>query len=65
MTDSEKKTRIFKVLSVSTWVRMIELLKKRSFCVNALAYILRYKPTEHTPELDRIERVNGNEDRKF
>jgi DNA-binding transcriptional ArsR family regulator len=35
--DSEKQARIFKVLSVGTRVRMIELLKNRSLCVNALA----------------------------
>ncbi len=37
MRDSEKQARIFKVLSVGTRVRMIELLKHRSLCVNALA----------------------------
>ncbi len=37
MSDSEKQARIFKVLSVGTRVRMIELLKARSLCVNALA----------------------------
>lgn len=29
--------RVFKVLAVETRVRMIELLKQRSLCVNALA----------------------------
>lgn len=37
MERSERAARIFKVLSVDTRVRMIELLKSRSLCVNALA----------------------------
>lgn len=42
--DAEKTARIFKVLSVATRVRMIELLKQRSLCVNALAKILNITP---------------------
>ncbi len=44
MVASEKQARIFKVLSVSTRVRMLELLKKRSLCVNALARNLKITP---------------------
>jgi DNA-binding transcriptional ArsR family regulator len=44
VTDSERQARIFKVLSVVTRVRMIELLKGRSLCVNALARILKITP---------------------
>ncbi len=44
MTDFEKQARIFKVLSVSTRVRMIDLLKSRSLCVNALARALDITP---------------------
>ena len=40
MTKSEKLARIFKVLSVATRVQMINLLKRRSLCVNALARAL-------------------------
>ncbi|MBZ5672039.1 MAG: metalloregulator ArsR/SmtB family transcription factor [Acidobacteriia bacterium] len=40
MTNSEKLARIFKVLSVATRVQMIDLLKRRSLCVNALARAL-------------------------
>ena len=40
MTKSEKLARIFKVLSVATRVQMIDLLKRRSLCVNALAWAL-------------------------
>ena len=44
MTDSEKQARIFKVLSVSTRVRIIDLLKCQSLCVNALARALEITP---------------------
>jgi len=44
MTDPEKQARIFKVLSVGTRVRMIDLLKRRSLCVNALARTLDITP---------------------
>jgi len=44
MTDAEKKARIFKVLSVGTRVQIIELLKDRSLCVNALAHALEITP---------------------
>ena len=44
MNETEKLTRIFKALSVETRVRMIELLKRRSLCVNALARALRITP---------------------
>jgi len=44
LTDAEKQARIFKVLSVATRVRMIELLKHRSLCVNALAQSLKITP---------------------
>ena len=44
MTEPERMARIFKVLSVDTRVRMIELLKNRSLCVNALARALEITP---------------------
>jgi len=44
VTDSEKQARIFKVLSVGSRVRMIDLLKRRSLCVNALARALGITP---------------------
>jgi len=44
VTDSAKQSRIFKVLSVGTRVRMIDLLKRRSLCVNALARDLEITP---------------------
>jgi len=44
VTGTAKLARIFKVLSVDTRVRMIELLKRRSLCVNALARSLEISP---------------------
>ena len=41
---TEKFDRISKVLSVGTRVRMIDLLKRRSLCVNALARTLGVTP---------------------
>jgi len=42
--DSKKLARIFKVLSVETRVHMLELLKRRCLCVNALARALEITP---------------------
>jgi DNA-binding transcriptional ArsR family regulator len=58
MSDSEKQARIFKVLSVGTRVRMIELLKKRSLCVNALARSLEITPAAVSQHL-RVLRDAG------
>ena len=44
MNDSEQLARIFKVLSVEKRVRMIELLRHRSLCVNAVARALEITP---------------------
>ena len=44
MAQANQAARIFKVLSVETRVRMIELLKSRSLCVNALAKALSMSP---------------------
>lgn len=44
MNESKKLARIFKVLSVDTRVRMVDLLKHRTLCVNALARILDITP---------------------
>jgi DNA-binding transcriptional ArsR family regulator len=40
----EKVARVFKILSVETRLRMIQLLKCRSLCVNALAKTLNITP---------------------
>jgi len=44
VADPEMQARVFKVLSVETRVRMIDLLKHRSLCVNALARALEITP---------------------
>jgi len=44
MSVAAKQAQIFKVLSVETRIRMIELLKRRSLCVNALAHTLKITP---------------------
>ena len=44
MSNASQIARISKVLSVDTRVRMIELLQKRSLCVNALARNLEITP---------------------
>jgi len=51
VTDSEKQARIFKVLSVSTRVKMIDLLKQQSLCVNALARSLDITPAAVSQQL--------------
>ncbi len=38
------QARIFKVLSVETRLRIIDLLKHRALCVNALAWALEITP---------------------
>ena len=44
MTDLGMQARIFKVLSVETRLRIIDLLKHRALCVNALARALEITP---------------------
>ena len=44
MTDPRKVTRVFRALSVETRVRIVQLLKKRALCVNALAARLEVTP---------------------
>jgi DNA-binding transcriptional ArsR family regulator len=44
MVQTDKAARIFKVLSVETRVRLIELLRQRPLCVNALARFLSVTP---------------------
>lgn len=42
--QTENAARVFKILSVETRVRMIDLLRRRSLCVNALARALNISP---------------------
>lgn len=44
MDELERKARIFKVLSEPNRVRIVELLKERNYCVNALANRLEITP---------------------
>ena len=59
MTDPEMQARIFKVLSVETRVRMIDLLKKRrALCVNALARALEITPAAVSQHLRVLRDAN-------
>ena len=44
MTDPRKVTKVFRALSVETRVRIVQLLKERTLCVNALAMRLGVTP---------------------
>ena len=44
MAQADKLARVFKVLSVGTRVRIVQLLKTRTMCVNALARSLKISP---------------------
>lgn len=44
MTNAGRIARVFKVLSVETRVEMLEMLRSRSLCVNALAKSLGITP---------------------
>ena len=58
MADSEKLARIFKLMSVDTRVRMLQLLKRRCLCVNALARALGLTPAAVSQHL-RVLRDAG------
>lgn len=44
MTEADKLARAFKVLSVDTRVKIVQLLKERALCVNALSHHLGVTP---------------------
>ena len=44
MANPDKTSRIFKILSVNTRVRMLDILKHRFLCVDALARELGITP---------------------
>ena len=44
MADAQKLARMFRVLSVDTRVRIVQLLKSKPLCVNALASRLGVTP---------------------
>ncbi|MFH1221300.1 MAG: metalloregulator ArsR/SmtB family transcription factor [Candidatus Eisenbacteria bacterium] len=58
MANSERLARIFKVLSVNTRVSMIDLLKRRSLCVNALARALDITPAAVSQHLRILRDAN-------
>ena len=58
MTKPEQLARIFNVLSSETRVRMVDLLKRRPLCVNALAQALEITPAAVSQHL----RILRNED---
>ncbi|MDY6934906.1 MAG: metalloregulator ArsR/SmtB family transcription factor [Spirochaetota bacterium] len=62
MSDPRRLARIFKALSVDTRVRIIQLLKKRSLCVNALSSHLGISPpavSQHLRVLRDAEIIRG------
>lgn len=58
MTDSRDLARAFKVLSVDARVRIVQLLKERSMCVNVLAAKLAMTPAAVSQHL-RVLRDGG------
>ena len=58
MTDTERLARIFRLMSVGTRVRVIQLLKRRSLCVNAIAHLLELTPAAISQHL-RVLRDAG------
>ncbi len=58
MSEADKTARMFKVLSVNTRVRMIEMLKNRSLCVNALANRLGITPAAVSQHLRVLRDAN-------
>lgn len=64
MNDAERLARIFKVLSVDTRVRMVDMLKRRTLCVNALARALDITPaavSQHPRVLRDADLVRSEE----
>lgn len=68
MGDAEQTARLFKVLSVDTRVKMIEILKERPRCVNALAKELGITPaavSQHLRVLRDAELVKSDKQGYF
>ncbi len=68
MVDSKNLARIFKVLSVDTRVHIVELLKQRPLCVNALACALGVTPaavSQHLRVLRDARVVESHKDGYF
>jgi ArsR family transcriptional regulator, arsenate/arsenite/antimonite-responsive transcriptional repressor len=58
MADSDKLARVFKLISAGTRVRIIQLLKRKCLCVNALAHSLGLTPAAVSQHL-RVLRDAG------
>ena len=68
MTDYDLVARICKVLSIDTRVQIVDLLKKQSLCVNALAKKLNITPaaiSQHLRILRDAEIVTACKDGNF
>ena len=62
MADARRLARVFRALSVDTRVRIVQLLKERSQCVNALASRLGVTPaavSQHLRILRDADLVTG------
>jgi len=51
MAAPRKVTKVFRALSVETRVRIVQLLKERALCVNALAARLKVTPAAASQHL--------------
>ncbi len=58
MTEADRLARIYKVLSVNTRVKIVQLLKDRVLCVNALSHNLGVTPAAVSQHL-RVLRDAG------
>jgi len=56
--EPQELARIFRVLSVDTRIRIIQLLKQRSLCVNALASRLGVTPAAVSQHLHVLREAN-------
>jgi DNA-binding transcriptional ArsR family regulator len=58
MNQEERLARLFKILSVGTRVRILNLIKERALCVNALSQALKITPAAVSQHL-RVLRDAG------
>ncbi|MCX7014498.1 MAG: metalloregulator ArsR/SmtB family transcription factor [Candidatus Sumerlaeota bacterium] len=65
MKQSQKLARVFKALSVDTRIRIVQLLKGRNLCVNALASRLGISAaavSQHLRAMRDLDLVEANKD---
>lgn len=58
MYSADKKARVFKVLSVSSRIKIIELIKKQPLCVNAISRFLKITPAAVSQHLRILRDAN-------